>query len=217
MNRKEVKLKRMLQYFVDATVEIINEEGLENVTARKIADRAGYTGSTIYNYFEELSHLVYFASMRFVNEYMQDLPNYLVKSDSYLEKYLLSWECFCKHSFHNPKIYHAIFISDLGKKPKEVLEHYFSIYSSELLGFPEEIKPLLYNPDLVSRSREMLEMAKKESDLDEQMIEEANEMAVLIWEGMMTTLLNRRRDMDIQEGIKKTMLYIRNSMKILER
>jgi hypothetical protein len=33
----------MWRYFVDATADIIEEVGLENVIARKIAEKAGYT------------------------------------------------------------------------------------------------------------------------------------------------------------------------------
>ncbi|WP_312113315.1 TetR family transcriptional regulator [Brevibacillus reuszeri] len=216
MARSQLQIKRMLQYFVDATVEIIEEEGIEQVSARKIGQKAGYTGSTIYNYFEELSHLIFFASMRFATGYLQELPHYLERGQTYLEKYVLSWECFCKHSFAQPHIYHALFIANLGKKPEDILAHYFSIYSSDLIGLSEEIKPLLYNPDLTSRSLALLKLAKKERELDDQTIEDVNEMTVLIWEGMLTTILNKRREMDPEEAVEKTMKHIRNAMTILE-
>jgi len=215
MARREIQIKRMLQYFVDATVAIIEEEGLDQVSARKIGERAGYTSSTIYNYFEELSHLIYFASMRFVKEYLQELPLYLERGKTYEEKYVLSWECFCKHSFAKPQIYHALFIADLGQKPKDMLEHYFSIYSSDLIGFTEEIRPMLYDPDLTSRSRSLLELAKQERELSDERITEVNEMSVLIWEGMMTTVLNKRRDSDPEEAAQKTMKYIRAIIRTL--
>lgn len=64
----------MWEYFIDATAKIIKEEGIEHVTIRKIADLAGFTSSTIYNYFEELSHLTFFASMRFIQDYSKELP-----------------------------------------------------------------------------------------------------------------------------------------------
>ncbi|WP_246009577.1 TetR/AcrR family transcriptional regulator [Brevibacillus fluminis] len=217
MNRKDIKIKRMLQYFVDATVQIMKEEGIENVSARKIADIAGYTSSTIYNYFGELSHLLYFASMRFVKDYLLELPSYLERGETYTEKYLLSWECFCKHSFANPQIYHAVYIADLGEKPEEMLAHYFSIYSSDLVGFSDEIRPLLFESDLTTRSKALLDMAKREREITDEAIEEVNEMAVLIWEGMMTALVNKRRNTDPQEAVEKTMRYIRNIVKILEK
>lgn len=59
MKNKEIQMGRMWKYFVDATAEIIEEEGLENVTIRKVADKAGYNSATIYNYFSEVSHLIF--------------------------------------------------------------------------------------------------------------------------------------------------------------
>lgn len=217
MNRKEIKLKRMLEYFIDATVQLIQEEGIENVSARKIADKTGYASSTIYNYFGELSHLLYFASMRYVKDYLLELSSYLEKGQTYVEKYLLSWECFCKHSFANPQIYHAVYIADLGEKPEDMLKRYFSIYSSELVGFTDEIRPLLFESDLTIRSKALLEMAKREQEINDEAIEEVNEMAVLIWEGMMTALINKRRNTDPQMAVEKTMKYIRKTMKALEK
>lgn len=213
MSRKDIQISRMWRYFVDATVEIIEEEGLENVTARKIADKAGYTSSTIYNYFGELSHLIFFASMRFVNEYLQEVTTYISKSDNYFEKYLLSWECLCKHSFSKPQIYNAVFIADLGEKPQELLDRYFSVYQSDLIGIPDEIKPLILDHNLTNRSRGMLEFAAKQNLISGEHIEEMNEIIVLIWEGMMTTLLNNRRDYNPEEAVRKTMRFIRTIAK----
>jgi DNA-binding transcriptional regulator YbjK len=87
MKRKEIQMNRMWKYFVDATAQIIEEEGVENVTIRKIADIAGYTNSTIYNYFEELSHLIFFASMRFLNQYIKELSFYMTTGKNSIEKY----------------------------------------------------------------------------------------------------------------------------------
>nr|WP_245920602.1 TetR/AcrR family transcriptional regulator [Melghirimyces profundicolus] len=208
MSRKEIQTKRMWMYFVNATVEIIEKEGIEGVTARKIADRAGYTSSTIYNYFGELSHLIFFASMRFVNDYIQEVPTYMSKGVNYLEKYLLSWECLCKHSFTRPEIYHAVFIANLGGKPQELLDHYYSVYQSDLIGFPDDLKPLILEHNLIKRNQALLEMASKENIVRPENIEEVNDIIILIWEGMITTLLNQRRDYELEEAIEKTMRYI---------
>src|SRR5699024_2586417 len=108
--------------FIDATATLIKEEGVENVSIRKIAKKAGYTSSTIYNYFSEVSHLIFFAAKRFVDKYIEALPEYTDKAKDPLEKYLLGWECFCDHSFREPELYHAVFIADLGEHPEELLK-----------------------------------------------------------------------------------------------
>jgi AcrR family transcriptional regulator len=209
MGRKEIQMQRMWKYFVDATAQIIEEEGIENVTIRKIADIAGYTSSTIYNYFEELSHLIFFASMRFMNPYIKEFSYYMSKSENSIEKYLLSWECFCKHSFNNPQIYHAIFNSDLGAKPEELLSHYFEVYQNDLTGLSDEIKPLIFEYSLTKRSKFVLQKAVEEGYLDQDEIDEISNMTILIWRGMLTTFLNNRRDYKPEEAVEETMKYVR--------
>lgn len=209
MGRKEIQMTRMWKYFVDATAQIIEDEGIENVTIRKIADIAGYTSSTIYNYFEELSHLIFFASMRFMNPYIKELSFYMTTGENSIEKYLLSWECFCKHSFNNPQIYHAIFNADLGAKPEELLNHYFKVYQNDLTGLSDEIKPLIFEHNISKRSKAVLKNAVEEGYLDQDDSEDINNMTILIWRGMLTTILNNRRDYKHEEAVDETMKYVR--------
>jgi AcrR family transcriptional regulator len=212
LKRKEIQLSRMWEYFVDATAQIIEEEGIKNVTIRKIADRAGFTSSTIYNYFTEVSHLIFFASMRFINEYIQELSSYMTKGRNSIEKYLLSWEGFCRHSFHHPDIFHAIFIADLGGQPDELLKHYFKVFHNDLTGISEETKDLVLETNLTKRNNYILVKAVEEGYLENKDIQEINDMTVLIWQGMLTNILNNRVDYTPDEAVEKTMKYIRKTL-----
>src|SRR5699024_90287 len=77
--RKEIQTARMWRYFLDAASELIKTKSLHEITIREIADKAGFTSSTVYNYFKDLSHLKFFAVMRFTKTYVQDLPSYMEK------------------------------------------------------------------------------------------------------------------------------------------
>ena len=57
-DKQSIKNKRVKSYFVEAAKGIILSEGVENVSVRKVADRAGYTFTTIYNYFRDLNELL---------------------------------------------------------------------------------------------------------------------------------------------------------------
>ncbi|WP_312115025.1 TetR/AcrR family transcriptional regulator [Brevibacillus reuszeri] len=209
MNRKEIKTTRMWHYFVDATISIIEQDGIENVTARKIADKAGFTVSTIYNYYGELSHLIFFAAMRYLQEYTDEIPLYMNRGRNYLEKYLLTWECFCKHSFTKPKIYHAIFVANLGEQPDVLLKHYYSLYPKDLIGIPEDVKHLLFEQDLSKRNKPFLELALQEGSIGQGNIDEVTELTVLAWIAMLTLLLNNRRSYSPEEAAEITMNHIR--------
>ncbi len=199
---------RMWKYFVDATAEIIEEEGLENVTIRKVADKAGYNSATIYNYFSEISHLIFFASMKFMKNYTDEVSLYIEKGKDPLEKYLLAWECFCNHSFKQPQIFHAVFIMDLGDQPEKLLEDYYKIYPSDLINIPEELKSILFERNVSKRGRSFLEIALKEGLIKEENVDSINELTILIWQGMFTNILNNRKSYEFQEAVKITMGYI---------
>ena len=58
----------MMSYFIIAAQQIIQEEGIKAVTIRKVAALAGYNSATIYNYFENLENLLFFASMKYLRD-----------------------------------------------------------------------------------------------------------------------------------------------------
>ena len=56
--KHSVREKRIRTYFIDAAKQIILREGVEGVSVRKVADIAGYSYATIYNYFSDLNALL---------------------------------------------------------------------------------------------------------------------------------------------------------------
>jgi AcrR family transcriptional regulator len=207
--RNEIQTKRMLRYFIEAAAKLIEQDGIENVSIRKVGKEAGYSSATIYNYFTEASHLVFFAAMRFISKYVEDIPNYTARSTDPLEKYLLGWECFCDHSFNDPKLYHHVFISDLGDQPDELLKYYHSIYTADSIQLPEELIGILTEQNLTKRSRIVLEKYADKGVFKKEDIDKLNEMTVLIWQGMITSIINNRVNYSPEEASQKTMEYIR--------
>ncbi|MGM0900406.1 MAG: TetR family transcriptional regulator [Bacillota bacterium] len=212
LNRnKEIQTVRMMSYFIDATAKIIEEEGLENVTLRKVADLAGYNSATIYNYFEDLSHLIFFASMKFLKEYTDSLPEYLSKAKTPLEKYFLTWECFCKYSFASPQIYYAIFSSDLGIHPKKMSE-YYDFFPADLIGVPEEFRNMALETNISKRTRIALEQCVREGFIKESEADRMADTHYLIWQGALTLFINNRSTNTVQEITEMTLKHIRSTI-----
>jgi AcrR family transcriptional regulator len=57
-DKQSIKSQRVKSYFIQAAKEIIMSEGVENVSVRKVADKAGYAYTTIYNYFTNVNDLL---------------------------------------------------------------------------------------------------------------------------------------------------------------
>ncbi|WP_088006107.1 TetR/AcrR family transcriptional regulator, partial [Indiicoccus explosivorum] len=209
MDKKEIKKRRMWNYFISATEELIQEEGFQHVTIRKVGDRAGYNSATIYNYFEELSHLLFFTSLKLLKPYLDAVTEAMERSDDPLERYFIAWEIFSQYSFKNPDVFQAVFLMDLGDHPEKLLKHYYEMYPSDLIAVPEELRLILMDRNLLNRGRYSLIPLVQEGLLDEQRADELNEMTNMLWLGMFVNFLNNRGYYTSEEAFGRTMKFIR--------
>ncbi|WP_100398816.1 TetR/AcrR family transcriptional regulator [Bacillus sp. FJAT-44742] len=209
---KEIQTIRMMVYFIDATSEIIEQEGMDKITIRKIADLAGFNSATIYNYFEELSHLIFFASMRYIKKYVNALPEYLASSNDPLEEYLKMWECFSRFSFSDPQIYYSVFSSNLGCPAEKLLKEYYGMFPTDLVEVPEELREMLLESNLTKRDRIALNACIEKGYIKAGDANQISEMHYLIWQGMHTMFLNKRCEYTVEEATEITVNHIRSSM-----
>ncbi|MEI7661491.1 MAG: TetR/AcrR family transcriptional regulator [Bacteroidota bacterium] len=59
MDNKQIQSERMRGYFIDAAKELLKGEGLKSVSTRSVAEKAGYSYATLYNYFRDINDLVF--------------------------------------------------------------------------------------------------------------------------------------------------------------
>lgn len=75
MKNKEIQEQRMKEYFVQATKEIITAEGIKALSVRSIAEKAGYSFATLYNYFRDVKELIFFCVQGFAEECKEYVKN----------------------------------------------------------------------------------------------------------------------------------------------
>ncbi|WMJ76831.1 MULTISPECIES: TetR/AcrR family transcriptional regulator [unclassified Sedimentibacter] len=204
---KNIKKKRMMTYFIDATDEIIKNEGIEYVTIRKVASNAGYNSATIYNYFKNLDHLILFSSLKYLNDYTAALPKYLMNAHNSAERFLKVWECFCYFSFKNPEIYHSIFFARLNDDHKEVVKEYYNLFPDDLgIHSEDATTEMLLKYNIYERDMILVSECVKEGLIRAEDMESMNEMATMIYEGILLKVLNGK--IDPEYALEKTMKYI---------
>lgn len=75
MKNKEIQEKRMKEYFIQATKDILKGEGLKCISVRNIADQAGYSYATLYNYFKDVNDLIFLC----VNDFQEECRLFVAK------------------------------------------------------------------------------------------------------------------------------------------
>ncbi|MGD8780642.1 MAG: TetR/AcrR family transcriptional regulator [Ignavibacteria bacterium] len=121
MKNKEIQEQRMKQYFIQATKDILKGEGLKCVSVRNVAERAGYSYATLYNYFSDAKDLIFECVKDFLEECEEFVFNEVKSSSRGLKRIKQILKAYIKYFIQYPGIFELFFLektTELGyKKP----------------------------------------------------------------------------------------------------
>ena len=116
-DKKKIKARRVENVFIDITKDMILEEGIEQVSVRKVADEAGYTVATIYNHFGSADALL----SRTRDAIINDLVAYLMdnaKKLSGVASIKSVFKNYIDYCLANPNAYQFLFFHHLKDADK---------------------------------------------------------------------------------------------------
>lgn len=206
--RKKRHKELMMTNFINATIELIDEIGIEKLTLRKIASRSGYNSATIYNYFENLDHLVFYAAMGSIRDYSLALNSRLKDSQNAMDVFLKVWETFCEYAYEKPEIYNAIFFPNLDKDLDHYMEEYYEFFPLDFEGLNINVTTMILRGDIKKRARSTVEACVEEGYIREKDAKAFNDMTLLIFEGFLKRIL--RNTVSYDEARELTMKYIKH-------
>lgn len=199
-------------YFINAARKIIENEGIDAITARKVSQMAGYDASTLYNYFENLDHIIFLASISFIKDYTTTLQTNIKECNSYVERYIKIWDSFCHYSFERPEIYYRIFYSKLNSSLKNKIEEYYDIYPEELPNESKYLQDMLRHQNMYDRGATLLKPCVEEGSILAEDLNEINEIHILIYKGILSRVMNKDLNSSVEEIRETAMNYIIKSL-----
>ncbi|MEG0988926.1 MAG: TetR/AcrR family transcriptional regulator [Clostridium sp.] len=161
-NQISKKKKRIMIYFIEATEKLMEEEGIDSLSIRKIATVAGYNSATLYNYFEDLDHLILFASIRHLKKYVVDLYNSIKKEMDALETYRVIYRKFSEAAFTSPEIFYNMFFGHYSSKLSQVLRQYYELFPDELGEHKGFIRSMLNEGNIYQRDMTFMDALVEE-------------------------------------------------------
>lgn len=112
-DKQNLKKSRIVTYFLDAAKEIIINEGVENVSVRKIADSAGYSYATIYNYFSDLNDLLRLVRGVMINDLVKELHISMEHFSHDIEGLKKIFQKYMAYFFENPNAFRFFFLTPI--------------------------------------------------------------------------------------------------------
>ena len=206
IDKKIIQKRRTVKYFINAVKKIQESEGLDAVSIKKVADIASYNSATIYNYFDNLEHLIFFASMEYFREYIEELPLRLKDKTDSLERYRIIWDCFLMHSFRYPNNYYAIFLAKEGERTRDYIDDYYRLYPLDKSKMSEDIKAMMSERDLFSRGNITARECIKQGYFSEKEGYVVNDIITYVFESFLFRVIHNGLDPDTAEA--EIMRYI---------
>lgn len=139
------------ELIIEATTAIIEEAGLEGLSAREIAKRVGYSPGTLYNVFENLDDLLLIIEARLLDDLAGRL-NRSENSGSPAERVRAIVDTYFVFTQERPKLWNLL---NEHRMPagREVPEWYHEKVQRLLNPLEEALTPLLVETDPGTRKR----------------------------------------------------------------
>lgn len=213
-DKKILQRRRIMRYFIEATYQIMEEEGLDKVTIRKISNLASYNSATLYNYFSSVDKLIAFSALRYLKQYSEDLKHYTSYAKDSYEQYVRIWECFCKHSFQHPHIYHKIFFKELNNSISTSIQEYYHIFPEDLSTIEtQELKVMFTGESIEERTLQTLQAPIADGFFAHDDAKYISEVSILLYEGMLDKILSGAWDRGINAAVETFIHHLRVCLK----
>ena len=114
MDRKEIQEQRIRGYFIEATREMLKGEGLRSINVRAVAERAGYSYATLYNYFKDIKELVFICVKGFQEEAEAVIATETSSAPRGKEKINAIMKSYIKYFVQYPGIFELFFVEKMN-------------------------------------------------------------------------------------------------------
>lgn len=115
MSNKELKAQRVKGIFIETTKNIIIEHGVDAVSARKVADIAGYTFATIYNHFSNMDELLFETRAKVIAEIISFLHNKVTEGNKQDAVYTI-FKNYIDYFIEHPNYFQFLFYKKLDNE-----------------------------------------------------------------------------------------------------
>lgn len=203
-DKKLIQKKRIIKYFIEAVRQIQEVEGLNSVTIRKVADIAGYNSATLYNYFENLDHLLLFASMDYFREYVNELPQCLKGVEDPVERYVEIAQCFYRNAFLSPQNFYSIFFAKVSNSLNDYISEYYELFPIDVSEMDHDVREIAREKDLFYRESISMKKCIKEGFFTQEDGSELNSIMVYVFESFLYRVIHDQLEPNIaNERINK--------------
>ena len=203
--QREMKRKRLTVYFIEVARRIIDEEGMENLTVRKVAEQSGYTSATIYSYFDSVEHLFLLCTLTYLREYTDALNVALKPEMNALERYCTVLTVYDSFAFRSPEVFYNLFVGKYSAKLLTVIPQYYELFPEELEDQLPATRRMLTQGAMNKRDAVMVEALAAEGFIRPENSAIVADMLTRLYQSFLLEMCKRNTELDPKEHHRRYM------------
>lgn len=141
------------------TYELLKTTSPDDLTIRSIATACNCTSTVIYKHFDDLDHLIRFASVRFLENYIIEIQKISNENLNALDMLVTMWKVFAKYAFENIEVFEELFWGKYKENLGDTIFEYYQVFPDEWKDLDGLFTSVFFNNDLKERNHIMVHRA----------------------------------------------------------
>nr|WP_255814114.1 TetR/AcrR family transcriptional regulator [Acidaminobacter sp. JC074] len=193
--------------FIDACIEAIKKNGLDKISIRSIAESIEYNSATLYNYFDNLDHLIAYAACSYLQNAIIKLKALNV-TESSLDYYIKVWEIMSKEGFFYSTFISILFKAQYKNFSINPIKDYFKIYHDQINGLDHNLVCMITELHNWKTDNQLLKNCANDGYFNADDTATINQMITHIF-GAMVINKNDLQDDDYESYAKSFLKYLK--------
>ncbi len=154
--------------YVEKAAEIIQNEGIEAVSIRRIAKELDCSTTAMYRHFHNLNELLFYAQLSALNTYIYNLQQRSSSWKSIWDTHFDIWELYSDQAFRKPKAFELIFYQNMNKNLGSALKEYYEMFPEAIVNLTPLVKNMLEIPGFYERDWQIVQQIVEQGFLSEE-------------------------------------------------
>ena len=186
--------------------KLLEEASPQDLSIRAIASAAGCTTGAVYRHFDSVDHLILVASVKFLENYIADLNDLLLKDDEPLLQHIEMWRSFGKQAFAHVDAFEMMFWNVSEDALNDAIFTYYQEFPEswrKLSGFQVMV---FFSSSIQERNILTLNRCMSEYKLSSSVVEMVSDMEIWSFHGLLMEYRNCYREPGrAEEGLNRYM------------
>lgn len=176
--------------YIEKVREIIDREGIEDISIRQIAKELGCSSAALYRYFSSKSELLYYANLNALEDYISRLNHAEKTWHNPWDIYVGVWDCYCKEAFRHPRAFNMLFFENNNVMLDGAIREYYQMFHENIKQTNNFMQDMLKNSDFLGRDYEMCKKCAEAGVLAEEDVGKLNRLACMLYKGYFKTVFD---------------------------